>query len=492
MMKQLIFLVSFRRSDEMYPPFGLMYVADALEKAGFRTEIFHITEEGNSELIKRIEEQRPLFVGFNTVTGPTLLPTIKLSRQIHKLGIPVVWGGVHATIMPLDILKNDYVDFIVVNEGEATAAHLAILLSKGHKKLVQSLPGLACKDESGRPTFSQERPFMSDLDRFRPLWEKIDIEKYLIPSGQYSRAIPLPVSRGCPFKCGFCYNPIVQKRTWRRHSDEFVVDQIEWLKKNHHVEAIDFTDDYLFGQANSIMSLIEKLRMPWSGQIHIQLLTPEFARWMQQSNCQWVNIGVESGAQRILDELNKNLKVSEIREGIKNLVTHAPDVEVNLSFITALPGETLEERSATLDLIQELAAKSPKIRASLNFYMPFPGTPLWSRAIEEGFKPPVNQEDWGDFDIVQANLPWINTRETKVIRDINSILFVGKSEGHWILKPYYRMLQWRWQSRFFKLYWEGALKRAILNSPFRSLFQKLTKRLVKHQAITHKGPLEEI
>lgn len=231
MINRQIFLVSFRRSGEMYPPFGLMYVADALENAGFRTEIFHLTEENIDGLVKTVKEHNPLFVGFSTVTGPTLLPTIKTSCQIHNLGITVVWGGVHATIMPLEILKEDYVDFVVVNEGEETTAQLAHFLSEGKGELLQKLPGLALKDKNGLPIFQQERPFICNLDRYRPLWEKIDIEKYLIPSGQYSRAIPLPVSRGCPFSCGFCYNPIVMKRTWRRHSDDFVINQVQWLKK---------------------------------------------------------------------------------------------------------------------------------------------------------------------------------------------------------------------------------------------------------------------
>src|SRR5258706_6571991 len=100
MANDTIFLINFRNHRDMYPPFGIMYVADALEQVGFKPEIFHETEEYLETFISRVDAERPLFVGFSTITGPQLKPTIEASKRVHALGIPVVWGGVHATIMP--------------------------------------------------------------------------------------------------------------------------------------------------------------------------------------------------------------------------------------------------------------------------------------------------------------------------------------------------------------------------------------------------------
>src|SRR5439155_2531673 len=75
------------------------------------------------------ERARPLFVGFSTITGPQLRPVIAASKRVKALGVPVVWGGVHATIMPEECLREPYVDYVVVNEGEQTAVELAHLLA---------------------------------------------------------------------------------------------------------------------------------------------------------------------------------------------------------------------------------------------------------------------------------------------------------------------------------------------------------------------------
>ena len=125
-----IFLINFRNERDMYPPFGIMYVADALIKAGFAVRLFHETAAYLDEFMREVERARPLFVGFSTITGPQLKPVIVASQRVHALGIPVVWGGVHATIMPEECLRESYVDFVVVNEGEEVSVELARMLAR--------------------------------------------------------------------------------------------------------------------------------------------------------------------------------------------------------------------------------------------------------------------------------------------------------------------------------------------------------------------------
>ncbi len=485
---ETIFLVNFRNHRDMYPPFGIMYVADALEQAGFHTRLFHETADGLEALVRRVREERPLFVGFSTITGPQLRPTIAASRRVHALGIPVVWGGVHATIMPLDVLKEDYVDFVVVNEGEETVQELARGLAGHQAPAWSAVSGLAYKDTHGQPAFHSERPFIPDLDRYRPRWDKLDVQRYLIPSGPYRRAIPVYISRGCPFRCGFCYNEVVMKRTWRQHSNAFILDQIQWLKDNYRIDAVDYADDYLFGRIKPMQRLVEQVGMPWSGQVRVQLLTPEFVDWMRATGCQWVNIGAESGSQAVLDSIHKDQKAEQIEWGMRNLTERAPEIEANLSFIIGLPAETPADTQITFDLIERLADMNPKTRSSVCVYMPYPGTPLWPQALALGHQPPADQEGWCDFDLNRGNTPWMDDADAQVMSEINDILFVGRSAGHWILTPYYSLLRWRWRHRYFKHYWEGALKKAVANSPVRGLLTGAIEKLVHFNRITHKGP----
>ncbi|MGH2522483.1 MAG: B12-binding domain-containing radical SAM protein [Anaerolineales bacterium] len=487
-----IFLMNYRNERDMYPPFGIMYVADALMQIGFEVRLFHETHDHVEAFVNEVERERPLFVGLSTITGPQLRPVIETSKQLKALGMPVVWGGVHATIMPEDCLKEDYVDFVVVNEGEETTQELARMLAGQMPMDFASVRGLAWKDaDAGKPVVNLERPFIQDLDRFRPRWDLIPVERYLIQSGPYDRALPVYISRGCPFRCGFCYNEVVMKRTWRQHSDEFVVEQINWLKERYQINAVDYADDYLFGRIKPMQRLVEKVGMPWSGQVRVQLLKPEFAKWMRDTGCQWVNIGAESGSQAVLDSMHKDQKAEQIEWGMRNLTEIAPAIEANLSFIVGLPEETDADRKITFDLIERLCAMSEKARCSVCVYMPYPGTPLWPDALARGFVAPESQDGWCDFDLNRGNTPWVSDAEAQVMSEINDILFVGRSKGHWLLAPYYALLRWRWRNMYFKHYWEGALKKVIANSPLRRVLEWIVRHAVRYNAVTHKGPVAE-
>ncbi len=489
-----IFLVNFRNERDMYPPFGIMYVADALMQKGLSVQLWHEEETAVDDFVAAVARARPLWVGFSTITGPQLKAAIDATKRVHALGITTVWGGVHATIMPEDVLRESYVDFVIVNEGELTAQEFTHQLSNGRDWA--AVRGLAWKDAQGQPVVNPERPFIQNLDDFRPRWDILpNVDAYMLQSGPYDRAIPVYISRGCPFRCAFCYNEIVMKRTWRQHSDAFILEQIQWLKDNYQINAVDYADDYLFGRIKPMQRLVELVGMPWSGQVRVQLLKPEFVQWMAATGCQWVNIGAESGSQKVLDSINKDQKAEWIEWGVRNLAEHAPHIEANLSFIVGLPEEDPVERRVTLELIDRLCQINAKARCSVCVYMPYPGTPLWPDALARGYVPPSSQEGWTEFDLNRGNTPWVSEQEANVMCEINDILYVGRSQGHWMLKPYYGLLRWRWLNQRFGLYWEGPAKRAggqlVQNvAPLRRLRDRYGHKLVQYNANTHKSRIE--
>jgi radical SAM superfamily enzyme YgiQ (UPF0313 family) len=489
-----IFLINFRNERDMYPPFGIMYVADALTQKGYSVQLWHEQEDAVDGFVAAVERARPLWVGFSTITGPQLKTTIDATRRVHALGITTVWGGVHATIMPEDVLREDSVDFVVVNEGELTAQEFTHELRTSRNWA--GVRGLAWKDAQGQPVVNPERPFIQNLDDFRPRWDLLpNVDAYMLQSGPYDRAIPVYISRGCPFRCAFCYNEIVMKRTWRQHSDAFILEQIQWLKDTYQINAVDYADDYLFGRIKPMQRLVELVGMPWSGQVRVQLLKPEFVHWMVDTGCQWVNIGAESGSQKVLDSINKDQKAEWIEWGVRNLAEHAPHIEANLSFIVGLPEEDPAERHVTMELIDRLCRINPKARCSVCVYMPYPGTPLWPDALARGYMPPATQEGWAEFDLNRGNTPWVSEQEASVMCEINDILYVGRSEGHWMLKPYYGLLRWRWMNQQFGFYWEGPAKRTgakvVQNvTPLRKLRDRYGHKVVQYNANTHKSRIE--
>ncbi len=141
--------------------------------------------------------------------------------------------------------------------------------------------------------------------------------------------------------------------------------------------------------------------------------------------------------------------------------------------------------------MKRLCDLSPNVRSSVCVYMPYPGTPLWPQALQAGYVAPERQDGWCAFDLDRGNTPWVDDEEARAMCDIADILFVGRSHGHWMLKPYYLWLHWRWRHRYFRWYWEGRLKRALARSRLQPLLRWFTGRLVTFNQNTHKGSVSE-
>jgi anaerobic magnesium-protoporphyrin IX monomethyl ester cyclase len=273
----------------MAPPFGILYLADALEKAGFDVRLFHEegTEADVQALVSLVLDERPIFVGFSTLTGPMILPMARASRVIKQaLPVPVVWGGLHPTMLPEQTLRNDFVDIVAIGEGEHTAVELAHVLREhgpGAEELAQ-VAGIAFKN-GGQVVRTAARPFIQDLDQHRPAWHLVDIERYF-RSGQHfytdigsqfwgEKIAAVFTSRGCPWRCAFCYNQFVNKRSFRAQSAQGVVDEIQEYKERYGVTAIIFEDDGFFTNRERALEIIRHIDVPWTSSIRADYL----AKW---------------------------------------------------------------------------------------------------------------------------------------------------------------------------------------------------------------------
>jgi hypothetical protein len=109
--------------------------------------------------------------------------------------------------------------------------------------------------------------------------------------------------------------------------------------------------------------------------------------------------------------------------------------------------------------------------------------------------PPDNQVGWAEFDLNRGNTPWLSEAEATAMCDISDILYVGRSQGHWLLRPYYNLLRWRWLNQHFGFYWEGKVKQTgeqLIDriGLLRRLRDRYGHRLVQYNANTHKSKLE--
>lgn len=452
----------------LHPPFGILYLADSLEKAGFSVRLVH--EEGTKAniqaLVDLVSTEKPSFVGFSVVTGPSIIPSLEASMEIkERHDVPIVWGGLQPTLLPEEALAKACIDLLVIGEGEKTIVELAQVLSQ-HGLMASELEevaGIAFKQD-GQAVFTESRPFIKDLDDIYAAWHHLDIERY-IRSEIYldsalggERAIAINTSRGCPWRCGYCYNVAVNKRAFRAQSAARVIQDIQDLKDRYGISGIRFSEDHFFSNRRRALEIIRNIETPWTATIRVNDLSEggdDFVKKMADNHCALLRCGVESGSQRVLDLIRKDISLDQVRRAAELCEKYG--VKTGFFFMLGFPSESWAEVCETLDLMDELEVMNGYVIVGLpSIFCPFPGTPLLNVAIEQGFKPPASLEEWGTtIDVIVKNtgrLPsYVDERVERVINYMR-LARVRDSDNLVLSLPakvFQHMAKMRWKHRFF-------------------------------------------
>lgn len=405
MKKILLICVETRDTPRLYPVFGLMYIADALIKGGYTVKIMHDYESEKFFDDAAREAKDAMIVGFTTKTSPRLKHIVELSKKLKlENNNIIVWGGVHATLTAKDTIKNDFIDFVIIGEGEITMPKLADAIE--HDKDYEKINGLAYKKD-GNAIINEQNEFIKNLDEYSPRWELVDIERYL---GKI-RELVLIESRGCPSRCSYCYNISFNKRFWRPHSVEYIVGMVNELKKKHDIKSIAFYSDNFFVNKKRALEIINKLKMPWSAEIRADYFDEDLINAIKDTKCKRLYIGAESGSDKVLEILKKDLKVKQIENAVK--LAMQSKIGITCSFMIGIPGETEEDRNTTLDFIHKLVNKYKIDVDGPKFLNPYPGTELYGVCLQSGWKPPKNTLEWSNYSRMTYNLPFLSKKEIR-------------------------------------------------------------------------------
>ena len=412
----MITLVNISSPEFMFaPPLGVMYVGSALKRAGYEVELLHIAPDEIPQYTKKIAATKPSFVGISAFTCNQTKFSARLSKELKKISdCPIVWGGVHATMVPELTLREKYVDAIVIGEGEDTAVEFADAIENG--KDLNNVKGIGFK-QNGELKFTEPRPLIENLDDYAFDWSLVDVNRYLVPMWGQKKVINFITSRGCPHRCGFCYSLKFSGGRWRAHSREFVISEIQMLKDKYGIDGIRFYDDNFFANKKRAIEILEAIDLPWEGQLRIGYITENLARKLRDTRCQGICFGLESGNNRILELMQKDQTVDDIIKGIK-ILSKYPEVRVANCVILGNPTETREEILKTINLCLDLWKIHPRMSFSLGTYMPYPGVPLYDMVVDAGFMPPERTEDWETLNRMNKEmkvswLPWVTENETR-------------------------------------------------------------------------------
>jgi radical SAM superfamily enzyme YgiQ (UPF0313 family) len=414
-------------------PLGLGYIAAVLEKEGYAVEIydaewnvdlfstpwpkyrwydmaenwykyFDALQNSEHEVWHEVEsvfrERNPQVIGITSrsLDLPSAQVLARIAKEINK-GMVVVLGGPAATTCPERVLQDQNIDFVVRGEGEITMTELLKTL-QSPKPDFHSIDGLSFR-ESGRIVHNKRRALIKDIDTLpypaKPLLlytDKLPRWAYNVINGD------IVTSRGCPYACTFCANHSVWgSRKARLRKAEYVVEEILYQKDTYDIREFVFWDD-LFTVSRSrtveICNLLleKKANVNWLCLVRADTIDDELLSLMKQAGCVEVQIGVESGSNRILKKMQKGITVEQTKKAAEMM--NRSGLRWHAFLLIGIPGETKEEMEATMNIIPELKPSYVQLSA----FAPYPGTVLYEELKEKGLltENEVSHADYHNLD----------------------------------------------------------------------------------------------
>lgn len=395
-----------------------------------------------------------------SMTGPDLIPGIQISKYIKDR--PVIWGGHHASAMPEQLLNEEYVDAVIVGEGERA---LSIALEDASVGRVEGV-------------YNQE---IEDMDKLPfPAYDLVDVNRYLDGKDEFS----YEPSRGCPARCKFCYVNYFHKRKWRSKSVEKIQEEISIIREKYKPDKIKFVGDNFFVDKKNILELCKTFEgFKWSGSIRIDYLskyTDEEMQLLKDSGCWLLALGAESGSQNTLDYIWKDIKPEQTLEVARKCVKFG--IMPVFSMMVGLPHEEWEDVKQTLDLYDKLEKIGNVEINGIFVFRPFPGTVLYDECKKLGYKEPIDTEAWTDVKLLTGRMPWHKRgHELETISKISRFKYFKKHIKYFSkesikkklgipyqlvilgILPFTISAHIRWKFRFFKLGYEWNLFFLILS-----------------------------
>lgn len=379
-----VFLINPPTDEAVRSPLlSFCYLAASLRRAGHEVGLVDgsapFAPHAHAELAERARAFEPDLIGVHCKTL-YVQDVYALAGELARRcpGVPLVCGGPHPTVAPLEPLAHGF-QFSVVGEGEETLCELADAID-GRRDFA-SVRSLVYAGQGGVPQITASRGFLLDLDGlaspldgldlFDPAWYGAKTE--LPPSG-------LLASRGCPAACTFCSNNVTGRRFRYRGADK-IVAEIEALHDRTGMLAFSFFDDSFAVGRRRIDELCGALsrssvKMHWTCTAHPAHLDREVLAQMKAAGCVAVDIGMESGDPEMLLRIGKGVTVERVLEVLRSARSVGLHCMLNLMF--GWPDETLAELQRTLDFI-DLAAPLASAFNARGVLVPYPGTEIYER-----------------------------------------------------------------------------------------------------------------
>lgn len=366
------------------PPLGILYLAAVAEKRGHDVDVIDAdVEDFNMEtLTEHLCQNNYDIIGI-TATSPIFHKAVQLAESLKKTSskAPILIGGEHINIFKGEAFNN-YFDFAFYGESDYTFDEFLDFVENG-KSDFESIKGLIFRKD-GEKVVNPPRERIADLGELMfPSMHLLKKNVYIMTFATHKKReyIPIMATRGCPFKCVFCSEPLTNPLVRYRPAQN-IVDEMEKWSKELGITHFFFMDSNITLNRKQIKGFCEEilnrnLKVTWEGWTRANLVDKEILTLMKKAGMIRISYGIESGDPRVLKIIKKEVALEDMRNAFK--MTEEVGIEPACSVMLGLPGDTKESVMKTIDFV----ASIPEIRYS-NFSIanPYPGTEMYSWALE--------------------------------------------------------------------------------------------------------------
>lgn len=365
------------RGVQFFPPIGLNYLAASLKRAGLRTAILDLGAEATrvEDLIDRVKRERIPLVGFSSIS-PQMHTTMRFIRALKQHfgdAVTIALGGFHISNDPTFLDRHPEVDIGMIGDGDLTFVAQAKEIVGG--KTVRGMYRgelIASLDDVPFPDYS-----LTPMERYKDLG---------------LTSFPLLGTRGCPFNCVFCSRSFMSRKV-RFRSPENLFEEV---MRNYDVFGgrYVFLDESFTLRRKNVIRFCELLlasgkKFVWNaGALRLDQVDQELMEIMRRSGCQGFFVGVESGSERVRNDIiEKNITDEQIFHAFR--IFDKVGFKVELSFVLGNPTETEEELWETVNFPLKVAKMGFRCVTQIGYKIavPMPGARLWDIAIREGKVP---------------------------------------------------------------------------------------------------------
>lgn len=376
---------------------GTMLLSTILLRAGFKVDILRFCQFKSNktnyplfikEITSEILRLKPKIVSFYTL-WPYYHIMLRIAKELKAASSDtiIVFGGPHASATAENTMKSSYVDYLCSGEGEETVIPFFSNIINNNEQGLSSVPGLYYR-KNGQIIHNDIPIPLSDLNTL-PYWD-VSLTSACNPQNEKdinspNYYMPIDVGRGCPFSCTYCATSKFWRRTYRLKSPERIIADIKHFNQTYGIKSFYFSHDAFTVNKSHISDVCrriqaESLNIVWKCTTRVDCISEPLILEMKQAGLRAIEMGIETGSQRMQKIINKKLDLSHALQAIKCLIKNGIDTSV--FFIYGFPEETTEDINLTLNFLFDCLDLGVH-NTSFNLCRFSPGTKLTEQYYDE-------------------------------------------------------------------------------------------------------------